>query len=252
MSKLNFDASKVTPQAPREVIPNGWYKAKVTKSELKPTKGVGGELLQLSFEIIEGEHAGAIIIDSINVKNKSVQAQQIGQEQLSALCHAVNVIVLKDSESLHGIPFQLHVKTEPARTDKDTGTEYEARNKVGGFKPLEGGAPIAQVPAFVAKKGPTPPPAKAKPTPPAPAKVERKPDERKFYVHIEGESVEKTGDEVAIMLRDGMPADTPVVLDGESDWQTADHYKIEAMPAEGDTAAAPKAPGGRKKAPWET
>lgn len=259
MSKLSFDASKVAPQAPREIIPAGWYNAKFIESEVRPTKGEGGTLINFTAEIIDGEHAGVKVYDNVNIKNKSAKAQEIGQAQLSAICHATGVIQLKDTEALHGVPFLLQVKVEQARTVGDT--TYEASNRFGGFKPAEGGpvaSTAAKAPAW-ASKGPKTPAAPA--TPAAPVKKAREPDLREFYVHLDGANEEKTGDEIATMLKEGMPEDTPVVLQGETDWQTAAAYEIASIEDEAAAPAAPAAKGpaappskaaaGSKTPPWK-
>lgn len=253
MSKLNFDASKVKPQVPFETFPAGDYNAKIVESEVKPTTK-GGTMIAFTAEIIEGEYAGRKVFDNINIGNSSAKAQDIGQSQLSALCHATGVIQLKDSEALHGIPFVLKVGIEQARTDKDTGTTYDARNRFKGFKPVEGGAPAqagTKAPAWTTRKTATPP----APTTPPPAPEA---DTRKFYVHLDGNNVEATAEEISVMLLEGMPADTPVCLDGESDWKTAEGYEITAKvetaktpppPPKGPTT--PPAPGGAKVPPWK-
>lgn len=245
-TKLNFNARNVEPQKPLEPIPDGWYAVTMDKSEVKPTSGGSGKQLRFALTVVDGDYKGRKIFDGLNIANKNATAQEIGQQQLSAICHAINVLDVTDTAQLHGKAFMVRVITEPAEDG------YDARNKCKAFKAVEGNsvalasakaagatppwagknaAPPAKeaAPSAEVKKGPGKPGAPKKPTPP-PAK---KTDDRAFYVYVNEESVSATGDEVAKMLQEGMPADTPVCLDGEDDWKTAADYGIgeEAAPA---------------------
>src|SRR4051812_29366677 len=106
MSKLTFNAKAVAPQQVFDPIPKGWYLLAITASELKPTKGEGGQALNCEFTVLEGEFKGRKVFDRFNIKNKSKKAEEIGQQQLSAICHAVGVFVVEDSSQLHNKPFQ--------------------------------------------------------------------------------------------------------------------------------------------------
>lgn len=151
-----FDASTVEPSKPREVIPPGEYTAIVEASDVKPTKKAkediqyGGpaandKLLELTLKVIEGEFAGSMIWERMNIVNVNPQAQEIAQRDLSALCHAVGKLKVKDSAELHNKPIRIKVDVE-----KKEG--YNPRNVVKGYSPL-GGASAAQassVPAAAA------------------------------------------------------------------------------------------------------
>jgi hypothetical protein len=142
MALLNFDASKIAPSKPLDPVPSGWYDAKIIGSELKPTANGSGTRLNLTFEIIGGEFNGRKVFDGLNIKNESSKAQEIAQSQLSAICHAVNIMNLVQSEQLHGHPMKIKVRVKPA-TDG-----YDARNEISGyeninFKPATQGGPVA-------------------------------------------------------------------------------------------------------------
>lgn len=147
MAKLNFDASTVAPATAPEVIPAGWYNAQMTASEMKPTADGTGGMLACEFTILSGEHAGRKQFDRLNLFNKNPVAVEIAYKTLSAICHAVGVIQVEDSQQLHGKPLQLKVALRPAGPGAD-GKHYEASNEIKGYKAVDGaGVPMAGAPA---------------------------------------------------------------------------------------------------------
>jgi len=140
MADLNgFNAGEVDPAADFEAIPAGSYTAVITESENKPNKAGTGSYLQLTFQIVDGEHKGRLLWARLNLDNPSEAAVRIARGQLSALCRAVNVLQPKDSIELHNIP--LTIKVGVKRRD-DTG---ELTNEVKGFaaRSAQGGGPTS-------------------------------------------------------------------------------------------------------------
>lgn len=174
--ELNFNASTVAPaSADFEPIPAAWYQMVVEKAELKPTKAGTGSMVSLQCRVQGPDHANRVIFANINYQNPSDKAQEIGQRQLSALCHSIGVLNLTNVTMLQGIPFDGRVKITPAVYnvigDKDSGVLYEARNEIQGYRPV-GGATAAAPAASTAPAKPSAPTAPAKPTTPvAPAQV---------------------------------------------------------------------------------
>ena len=147
MAQLNFDASQVAPSEALEAIPAGWYTAQMTASEMKPTSDGTGAYLQAEFTVLSGDYAGRKLFDRINLQNKNPVAVEIGYKTLSAICHAVGVIQVQDSQQLHGRPLQLKVSLRAAGPGAD-GKHYEASNEVKGYKGMDGaGVPMAGAPA---------------------------------------------------------------------------------------------------------
>jgi hypothetical protein len=148
MALLNFDATTVAPELPRGPIPAGVYLAQIIESDVVATKS-GGEMLKLTLEVLDDAHKNRRIWTNINTRNPSADAERIGQSQLSALCHAVNVLVPKDSSMLHMIPVRVRVAIRPAGPDR-TGVHREAQNEVKGYEAAQGGT----VPASYAPQTP--------------------------------------------------------------------------------------------------
>lgn len=105
----NFDASQVDPSVALDPIPAGKYLAVVSDSEYKPTKNGGGKYLQLTFQIIDGEHKGRLVWARLNLENKSEMTVKIARGELSAICRAVGVMQPKDSVELHNVPLEISV-----------------------------------------------------------------------------------------------------------------------------------------------
>jgi hypothetical protein len=135
MAGLNFDATNVAPDAGREVVPEDWYDLQVTGSEIKPTNGEKGPGAQLVAEItvISGKYANRKMWSRFNVQNPNPEAVRIGYAQLSALCHAVGVLQVADSQQLHGIPFKGKVKIRKGGV-RPEGGNYDDQNEVSVYK----------------------------------------------------------------------------------------------------------------------
>lgn len=141
MASLNFNAQSVEPAAAYDVLPAGPYLAMAIASELKPTKNGSGEYLQITFEVLDGQFKGRKLFDRLNIRNSNRTAEDIAQRALSALCHAVGVIQLADSEQLHNIPVVLDVSIDAGKGD------YGPSNRIKAYKPANGAAPRAAAPA---------------------------------------------------------------------------------------------------------
>jgi hypothetical protein len=105
-----FDANTVSPDTGFDPVPAGKYKAAVVDSKMKPTKDGRGSYLELVFQILEGEYKDRKVWARLNLENPSKQAVDIARSQLSAICHAVGVMVPQDSVALHNIPLIIDVK----------------------------------------------------------------------------------------------------------------------------------------------
>ena len=111
MAKLQeaFDATTVSPDQGVGQLPVGKHIVTIIESDMKPTKNGDGYYLQLDLEIVEGPLAGATGAYRLNLYNSSEKAVAIAQRQLSAICHAIQVFQIEDSEELHGFPFMVEV-----------------------------------------------------------------------------------------------------------------------------------------------
>jgi len=129
MANLNgFDANTVDPNFTFDPVPAGKYTAVITASEMKPTKKGTGQYLELTFQIIDGEHQGRNLWARLNLDNPDATAVKIARAELSAICRAVGVLAPKDSVELHNLPLVL---TVGVKKRDDTG---EPTNVIRGYE----------------------------------------------------------------------------------------------------------------------
>jgi hypothetical protein len=153
---VRFDANSVAPAVPLEVLPAGDYIVTITGSEMKPTREQDGSYCAVEATVYSGEHKGRKFYTNLNLVNKNATAVEIAYRELSAICHAVGVFDVQDTQQLHGIPLVAKVGMQPAGKGND-GNMYEARNVIRGWLKADGssaapaGAPGAAAPAWVAE-----------------------------------------------------------------------------------------------------
>lgn len=140
-----FDANQVEPTGDFDPIPAGKYLAVITDSEMKPTKAGTGSLLQLTFQIVEGEYQNRLLWTRLNLDNPNAVAVQIARADLSAICRAVGVLSPRDSVELHNLPLVIHVR---CKKRSDTG---DIVNEIKGYtkreSPSQGGPPPSAPPS---------------------------------------------------------------------------------------------------------
>lgn len=129
LPKGKFNANEIDPKSGFAPIPPGDYLVVITDSEMKKTNDGEGEYLKLSFKVVHGEFEGRYIWLNLNLVNKSAQAVEIAERELSAICHAVGVLEPEDSQELHGIVMLAKVKVKPPANG------YDASNTLGNFRP---------------------------------------------------------------------------------------------------------------------
>lgn len=108
-------------------IPAGEYLAVIVESEMKQNKAGTGNYLQLTFEVIEGEHKGRNLWARLNLINPNAVAVKIAQQELATICRAVGVLTPQDSAQLHDLPMRIKVKL----TKRADG---EPTNEIAGYK----------------------------------------------------------------------------------------------------------------------
>lgn len=143
-----FDATAVDPNFAFEPVPAGKYLAVITASEMKPTKKGTGQYLELTCQIIEGEHKGRNLWARLNLANPDATAVKIARAELSAICRAVGVLAPKDSTELHNLPLVIKVGV------KNRDDNGEQTNVIKGYE--KKGATNSQPAAISAGAGKPP------------------------------------------------------------------------------------------------
>jgi hypothetical protein len=137
MNLNGFNALEIEPSASYEPLPADWYKAVITDTEEKPTKAMTGSYLQLTIEVIEGNHAGRKVFDRLNLKNPNTTAVEIAQRSLSSICRAIGVNSPQDSIELRDKPLMVKLAVKPADG------QYGASNDIKEYAATKGAAPAA-------------------------------------------------------------------------------------------------------------
>ena len=75
----------------KEVVPEGIYSGMIVKTDVLDTKKKDGKFIYLEIQISDGQFAGTIIEDRLNVMNPSEKAQNIGLAALKRLCDALGI-----------------------------------------------------------------------------------------------------------------------------------------------------------------
>lgn len=126
-----FNAHEVEPTTEFDPVPAGKYLAVITDSEVKPTKTGSGSYLQLTFEILEGDHKGRHLWARLNLDNPSETAVKIARAELSAICRAIGVMQPRDSVELHNLPLVISVRCVKRKDTGDIGNEIKGYEKKG-------------------------------------------------------------------------------------------------------------------------
>jgi len=147
MATINFNANEVEPSVGFEAIPAGKYQAVIVDSDMKPNKAGTGEYLQLEFEIIEGEFKNRKVWTRLNLNNPNPDAVRMARADLSAICHAVNVIQPGDSVELHNLPLTITVKCRKT-------PDGDIVNEIKGYAAKEATSGNAAAPATSAAQQP--------------------------------------------------------------------------------------------------
>lgn len=141
MAQFNeaFDANTVEPNKPFEAIPNGKYPVIIKNSKWEKTKKGDGAYLELVLEVIgDGPYKNRKLWDRLNLSNPSMQAVEIAQKTLSAICHATGVMKVTDSSQLHNIPMiaAVVVKAGPNDPNNEIKGYTKLDTVVGATEPL--------------------------------------------------------------------------------------------------------------------
>jgi len=145
-----FNASAVEPQTPRdtEPLPAGLYTVEITNADVKPLKSGNGVGLEIECTVIDpAPFARRKIWQTLNIQHSNPQAEQIGQSQLSALCRAVGIAQLDDSDQLFQRIVKVRTKIRAAQGN------YAAKAEIASFEPAGAALPATpQQPAAPARQ----------------------------------------------------------------------------------------------------
>lgn len=121
-----FDINNVEDED--KLVPEGNYLCEITKSSIKPTKAGNGKRLLLTVKIVDGDYAGNVIFEGLNIENPNPKAVEIAHRQLKQLCTALGLEDgIEDSSELHGIEFCARIREKEAKDG------WPARNEISRY-----------------------------------------------------------------------------------------------------------------------
>jgi hypothetical protein len=133
MAKFQFTTAGIdlSAAASRDYspLPKGSYEAMVIDSAIKATKSGDGQYIELTIQIISGDHSGRRLWERLNISNPNKQTEEIASKALGQLCVAVGVDDMEDTEQLHDMPFIVEL---------DIDRKDPTRNKIWAYKGIEG------------------------------------------------------------------------------------------------------------------
>lgn len=108
-------------------IPEGWYNVRIVSAEIKATKSGTGQYISIRYDIIGPSHQGRQVFGTLNIKNDSQKAEEIGRQQLGSLMRAIGLARVTDTDQL--INGELQVKLSIKRDE-----QYGDKNEIKAFK----------------------------------------------------------------------------------------------------------------------
>ncbi len=102
MATIKFDASKIPAHAAAALLAPGAYEARIIEADLRPVRSGDGRALQIAFELTAPEHLGRIVWARLHIETRNIHVQQIAQQELAALCHALGIKSLTDTREMLG------------------------------------------------------------------------------------------------------------------------------------------------------
>ncbi|MGD9216518.1 MAG: DUF669 domain-containing protein [Desulfobacteraceae bacterium] len=126
MAQLNANLTNYESETGFDVLPPGWYHAKVIDSAIK--QGNKGPYINWTYEIVGRPNR---VWDIMSTGNEFSMKRL---KSLAVCAGHPNPNFIADTEELHGKEFLVQLKIE-----KDPSGQYGDKNKASGFKPLDAG-----------------------------------------------------------------------------------------------------------------
>ena len=142
-----------------EPLPAGWYSVSITGAEIKSTKAGTGEYIAPRFDVIGPTHQGRVVFGTINIRNASPKAEEIGLQQLGELMRAIGLAQLSDTDQLIGSQLQIKLSVEKSE-------QYGDKNQVKAFKAAGGAMSASSAPSMPRAAASAPAPSAKSSSPP--------------------------------------------------------------------------------------
>lgn len=130
-----FDATQVEPNGDFDRFAIKDTRCVIVDSEITTTEA-GDRKLNLTWKVEEGDYAGRLFWQGLNLWHSNPKAAEIAQRELSSICHATGKLNVQDSEELHHIPCLVTHGPQKKNPEYD---EVKSVKPVDGSKPATGG-----------------------------------------------------------------------------------------------------------------
>lgn len=102
MALVNFNATEIEPATPIGAWQPGKYTVEVSSADVKTTKSGDGHYVQVEFTAMNGAMEKRKHWERYNISNPNQTAEEIAKRNFAALCLAVGVPQLDDTDQLIG------------------------------------------------------------------------------------------------------------------------------------------------------
>jgi hypothetical protein len=158
MGQLNANLENVGLQKEFKIRTPGWYNACIIDSDVYYKDGQNHPTCKLEFEIEDGEPGHVweyLSFASTPTKNGRTVAEISNEKLKTVATHGghPNPNYIADSEELHGLRMRVKLKIE-----KDKTGQYEDKNRIVRFEPLDTVNDFVVVTATATPQNPTPTP----------------------------------------------------------------------------------------------
>lgn len=141
MANIDFNIDDYEASKPSGPLPAGKYFAIISDTTEKISRN-GDRYVELTLEVVHGEHQGQKLWDNLNLWNQSDVARNIARSTLKAICDAVG-IKASDTQQLCNKPMVITVAVE----DNTYNGQTRKVNRVKGYAKAERPQQPVQQPA---------------------------------------------------------------------------------------------------------
>lgn len=145
---LNIDFTQM--EAPQErsrgVLAEGWYTARIEKSEPKENSAKTGGYLEMTYDMMDPGVQGRKVFEIYNVWNPNPMAQKIAMEDLKRISMATGVMRIQtaNAQEFVGIPLKIRLEIEKGTPKPDGSGNYPDKNRIAQYAHIQD--PAAQAP----------------------------------------------------------------------------------------------------------
>jgi hypothetical protein len=107
---FHFDASQVEPNRPYEPLPAGEYRVQIVESNYRENESTGSKYVELVMEVLDGEFTGRKHFERLSLWHDNATVVDIAQRTLSAICRAVGVMQISNTQPLEFKPLGMKAR----------------------------------------------------------------------------------------------------------------------------------------------